>query len=167
MRTQSNKYYKKIMEYVPENRKVLDLGCGCGAPFAGKYFKLLVGVDIFRKRFSMPEYDLVLYHDIRDLEMFQTNSFDVVTIIDVIEHLEKEEGIRLLKEVERIAMEKIIIFTPEKWDNNKSNTENPACWSYGNKYNLHKSLWTRREFYKNGYTIYECQEGQILAIKEL
>jgi len=49
--------------------------------------------------------------DVRKLP-FKQKSFDTVLCMEVIEHLEKEEAIRLIEDMEKIARKKIIITTP-------------------------------------------------------
>ncbi len=152
LRTQNHKGYKYLMTYIPKDSTVLDLACGCGNPFAGIKFPTLIGVDIWKKHFNMPEYDNVLHYDIRKInEIFQEKCFDVVTAFDVIEHLEKEEGFKLIKDAERIARKKVIFFTPKKWDDNKKAVETKHYWSYGNPANYHKSLWKEKDFTDLGY----------------
>jgi ubiquinone/menaquinone biosynthesis C-methylase UbiE len=94
---------------------VLDLGCGqsswlkvCSVPYS-------LGVDIFEpslkesiKRKLHNEY---LLADVRDLE-FKDRTFDAVIAFEVIEHLTKEEGRKLLSSMERWARKKVIISTP-------------------------------------------------------
>ncbi|KKK81089.1 hypothetical protein LCGC14_2816990, partial [marine sediment metagenome] len=81
MRTQNNPHYIHIMGLIPKDATILDLGCGCGNPFKGIKFPLLVGVDIFRKEFDMPEYDVVIFHDAKKIDkLFQEKSFDVEII---------------------------------------------------------------------------------------
>ena len=51
--------------------------------------------------------------DIRNLtDYFKRGQFDACIAIDVIEHLPKEEGLKLMEDMESIAKRKIIIFTP-------------------------------------------------------
>jgi len=166
LRVQDNKNYPPMIALIPPNSTVLDLGCGCGNPFKGKKFPLLVGVDVFRKRFHMPEYDVVLCYDLRKVtNLFYKKSFDVVTAFDVIEHLTREEGFKLIKDAEKIARSKTIFFTPTKWTENKEAVENPKYWSYGNQANYHKSLWVQKDFIEKGYAIKPCQEEYVLAEK--
>lgn len=70
--------------------------------------------------------------------------FSVCFLLDVIEHLTKEDGARLLKQLENIA-DRIVVFTPsgELWMNN------------GDTPNDHRSGWTAKEFDELGY---ECWE---------
>lgn len=43
---------------------------------------------------------------------FPYNSFDTILILDVIEHLEKEEALYLLSKTLNIASEQVVVFTP-------------------------------------------------------
>jgi len=166
-REQHDSNYIQIMSLIPKDKTILDLGCGNGRPFIGTCFPTLIGVDIFKKKFEMPEYNEVWFHDIRKiLELYSQKFFDVITIIDVIEHLEKQDGFKLMEDAEKIARDKIIIFTPKKWTENKEAVENKAYWSYGNKYNYHKSHWTEKDFTDRGYEIIPNRK-YVLAKKEL
>jgi len=164
-RKQINPHYIQIMSLIPKDKTVLDLACGNGLPFFGKKFPSLVGVDIWKKKFDMPEYDEVYIHDIREItKLFPEKSFDVVTAIDTIEHLTKEEGFKLIEDAEKLALNKVIFFTPKKWSENKDSFENPKYWSYGNEHCLHKSHWTEKDFTDRGYEII-LKKAYILAQK--
>jgi len=155
------------MNLIPENSRVLDLGCGSGLPFIGKKVKSLVGVDLFLKNFYMPEYDKVIKYDIKKIdEIVKEGEFDIITMIDVIEHLEKQEGLNLIKKIEKIA-NKIIIFTPNFWRDNKSSIKDPKLWSYKNKYNIHKSLWNGKDFENLGFKIRPCRVDYSIAEKKI
>ena len=168
LRKQDNIGYNHIMDLIPKDMTVLDLACGCGNPFKGIRFKQLVGVDIFKKRFHMPEYDVVIFDNIMNIcKLFDKDTFDVITAIDTIEHLEKKEGYKLMEDMEKIARKKVIIFTPLIWSENKENSEDPNCWVYKNPYNYHKSLWTNEDFISKGYSIKPCQNNYVLAEKEI
>ncbi len=168
MREQTNPHYTIMMKQIPKDNTVLDLGCGCGNPFRDTCFPCLIGIDIFRKHFDMPEYTATLYIDIKKIDKcVYGDEFDVVTAIDVIEHLTKDEGYKLLKDMEAIARNKVMIFTPLKWDKNEEAVKDKNCWAYGNEHNYHKSLWCERDFTKEGYEIVQCQTGYVLAIKNL
>ena len=157
-----------VIDYITKESTVLDLGCGYGEPFIDTNFKLLIGVDAWRI-FDLPEYDLILLYDIKNIgKLIAENSFDVITCIDVIEHLEKEEGFKLIEQMERIARKEIYIFTPLKWSENKASYKDPLHWCYGNKeYNTHRSLWNGEDFVNKGYKLLNCQEGYVLAAKRL
>jgi len=167
LRIQDNKGYKIVTDLIPENSTVLDLGCGCGNPFKGMKYPLLIGLDIFKKEFDMPEYDLVIFQDALKMdELFLDKSFDVVIGLDFIEHLMKDDGFKVIEKAEKLARKKVIFFTPKVWTENKSAVEDSSYWSYGNPYNYHRSYWTDQDFIKRGYKIKPCQ-GFVLAEKEV
>ena len=164
-RKQNNPHYIHIMSLIPKDRTILDLGCGNGQPFIGVNFPVLVGVDVWKKKFDMPEYSDVFIHDIKEInKLFPEKSYDVITCIDTIEHLEKEDGFKLMEDAEKLALNKVIFFTPKKWSENRDSFENPRWWSYRNEHCLHKSLWTEEDFTDRGYEIISNQE-YILAQK--
>jgi hypothetical protein len=71
---------------------------------------------------------------------------EVILCLDIIEHLEKEEGLLLLDYVERIATKVVIVFTPVGW-NPKKHLENANPWQ------AHKSSWCPSEFRERGYKV--------------
>jgi ubiquinone/menaquinone biosynthesis C-methylase UbiE len=68
-------------------------------------------------------YDHVVRFDGRYLP-FQAASFDMVLALEVIEHMEKAEGHKLLNEAKRVCREKVVVSTPllgaRYWYNEKS-----------------------------------------------
>ena len=71
------------------------------------------------------------------------NYVDVALAFDVTEHLSKEDGYKLLYEMERISKYSVIIFTP-----------NGFVWqppSENNEFNAHISGWTPKEFQQLGW----------------
>ena len=146
-----------------DNWDVLSLGCGIGQGELG--FKKVAGVDIWDYSSSFP-YEFIKY-DIRKIrELFLPGSFDLVIGLDIIEHLTREQGLKLIRDSETIARKAVVFYTPIKWGDNK---QDESCWAYGNPYNDHKSLWQPEDF--KGYEIRnpfpaETSEG-FLAIRWL
>jgi hypothetical protein len=136
------KNHPNPMSYLKEHaagKTILDVGCG------PKAYSVLsdhvVTVDAWEK--VRPDY--VINLEVDDLE-FDDDSFQVVLMIDFIEHVSKARGQRLLNQAYRIASERVYVLTPLWWDSNERFTEDPKLWSYGNEFNLHKSLWSREDF---------------------
>lgn len=132
-----------LAEYV--SRKValettiLDLGCGnkgISKQLPGKVTTL----DIF------PKFNPDILWDLTKPLPLKDNSYDVILLLDVIEHVDRESGARLLDEIKRVAKKRIIISTPLYWTPNDEETNNPQSEYYGNKYNLHRSLWNLMDF---------------------
>jgi len=133
---------------------VLDLGCGRRNTFAfvnkkGKRF-FSVGVDIDETGLSQSKragvHNTYIKGDITVVE-FVPKSFDIVLALDVIEHLSKEDGLRLIEKMEMIARSKVIIVTPNGWEHlrgDKLNEHHKCGWEYFELrdlgYNV-KGLW--------------------------
>lgn len=130
---------------------ILDIGCGCGQFKIFRKFNS-IGCDIFSESLEIARknnnYKKFIKIDIRNLT-FTLNSFDAVTCLRVIEHLSKEDGIKLIENMEKIARKKIIIVTPWGYDTSKG-----GHFSKENSYQIHLSGWTPKEFEERGYKTY-------------
>lgn len=102
-----------------KNKKVLDIGCWTGQfeQIACKYTKQIVGIDpgveaIKTAKRLVPKAKFFV-GDALNLK-FKDNSFNTVTIMDVIEHIPKGTEIRCLKEIKRVLKPNgyLIISTP-------------------------------------------------------
>ena len=129
---------------------ILDLGCGRRNIFAGigkarKNF-LSVGVDNDEMRLLEAKrsgiHDSYIQGDFMTME-FAPKSFDIVLAIDVIEHLSKEDGFCLIEKMESIAKSKVIIVTPNGFEQIR-----------GDKLReVHKCGWEIPEFRDRGYNV--------------
>ena len=141
----------QLMNYlhsiIEEGSTLLDLGCGpklYSDPFQPRC-KKIVTVDAWES----VNPDFVADLETVDLEsLLMGEKFDYVLMIDFIEHLDKNAGLRLIESVKKITNKKIILLTPleEIWDDNHKNVNDPALWCYGNNFDIHKSLWSNKDF---------------------
>lgn len=145
-------YYKKLEDELKGMESVLDLGCGSCSPLAKiKKDFFSVGVDIFKP--SIEESKKKAIHDKYKLgdvlkinNYFKKKSFDVVIALDLIEHLKKEEGSKLLEKMEQIAIKKIIILTPNGFYKQDSLEDNA--------HQVHQSGWGVEDFRGKNFHIY-------------
>ncbi len=134
---------------------VLELGCGVhsylskfgngqkGRPYA-------VGVDIYKPSADLAKaagvYDEVFIMDAMNIaDTFSDKSFDCIMAMDFIEHLNKEDGLKLLAVITKIAKKKIILYTP-----NGFLEQGPE---YGNPWQQHLSGWSAQEMSAMGYQV--------------
>lgn len=96
---------------------ILDLGCGKGNPmrFLNRHHRFYsVGLDGFepciRQCQSIGSHDALVPGDMRLLP-FKNKSFDVVVCLQTLEHFSREEGKKLLKDMESIARKQVILTT--------------------------------------------------------
>lgn len=138
---------------LPKVESVLDVACGLS--LKSKYIdaQIRVGVDIHPEYFKHIESDVpytVIKYDVRNLgEIFVPKSFDLVIACDIIEHLEKEDGFKLLRHCESIARIAVIIETPQGYV-----PQNIDILGYGGDYwQTHRSAWLKSDFSKLGYKV--------------
>lgn len=106
-----------------------------------------VGIDIFEpylRESAKKVYDEVILGDVRKIPL-KTKSLDVVLCLNVLEHLEKEEGKRLIGAMEEIARRQIILLVPHGF------IAKPAY--NGNPFQTHKASWSVQELKESGFTV--------------
>jgi hypothetical protein len=129
---------------------LLDLGCGpklYSDPLRNQCSRVLT-VDAW----DWVEPDIVANLETTDLCDIVTDCFDYVLMLDFIEHLDKSAGVALIAQAKKICQRRIYLLTPleEIWTDNHENVNDPNLWCYGNKFDIHKSLWTTADF--SGWT---------------
>ncbi len=139
---------------VAETDVVLDLGCGI-VPM--NYFrpKLHIMVepwkeycDVLRHRHADDKSVIVLKLDaLSALAALHDNSVDSVFLLDVIEHLEKSAGLRVISEIERVTRQQAVVFTPLGFMRQKMHPGEMDAWGLsGGDMQKHKSGWFPKDF---------------------
>lgn len=142
-----------IVNLFEKGSTVLDVACGGGKwghliDISHKSSSFMVGVDVWvpqlvsvsKKRI----YDDVVLCDVRFLPL-RDSCFETVLACEVIEHLDKSEGEVLLKELERVCNNRIIVSTPNiVFDQDEVD---------GNPFQVHKSRWGTRDFRRRGFKV--------------
>ncbi|HWK89786.1 MAG TPA: methyltransferase domain-containing protein [Longimicrobium sp.] len=78
-------------------------------------------------------------------------SVDTAFALDLIEHLEKEDGYALLRELARIARHQVVIFTPLGLYPQHYDEGEPDAWGMdGGHWQTHRSGWTPDDLEKVG-----------------
>lgn len=143
--------------------RVLDIGCGirpqslivpkihiCAEPFS-EYVNILQNCYAGNPRF-------IILHGTADqiLNLLPNRSIDTIFLIDVIEHLEKELGKKIIIECERVARKQIVLFTPIGFMHQESSPDGTDGWGlHGEEWQNHKSGWTPEEF-DDSWHIFAC-----------
>lgn len=104
-----------IAPRVRPSDEVLDLGCGILGPFGGVRLpcKRHLCVDAYQPyldRIGPPAVNGALPDA---LLRFGAGEFDVVLLLDVVEHLDKPDALLVMADAEIIARREVIVFTPD------------------------------------------------------
>jgi hypothetical protein len=93
------------------------------------------------------------------LPLMPDDSVDTVLALDVIEHMEKEEGLRLVQEAKRVARHQVVVFTPLGFFPQSYAPGELDRWHMqGGRLQTHRSGWEPEEF---------GREWQIVACRDL
>lgn len=124
-------------------KSVLDLGCGQNSLIKWVKVAFKTGVDIDKNAGANKIHNKFIRNNICNIKL--PEKFDAVIMLDVIEHLEKKQGRKILAKAEKWANKKVIVFTPNGFLPQKS-----ALYPFQN----HLSGWTINEMKKRGYKVY-------------
>ena len=127
-------------EVKPHWKKGVDLGVGRGEalPILREYTEYLIGVDHAESEIKFAKgYDELTIADIKEYNI--PVDVDVVFLFDVIEHLYRQDGIKLLTRLQ--VMSSVIITTPGRY------------FEEAGRGQRHVSLWTINDFQKLGYNV--------------
>lgn len=133
-------------------KSILDLGCGTGNPMTfinRNHDFICTGVDGFqtylKKSQSTGRYHTLILGDARNLP-FGTNEFDIVMALQVLEHLDREDGEKLVANMERMASKQVIISTDVG--------EHVQGAIDGNNLQVHRYIWSVGELESLGFDVY-------------
>lgn len=144
-------FHAVLRYYLRGSMSVLDVGSGTDSALQYVSVPYKEGIDVYRKSVLISKkkkiHNAYTVGDIRKLHTYyKPKSFDAAISIDVIEHLTPKEGVQLIKNMERVAKETVILLTPNGFYHQDE--------LEGNPYQVHKSGWRSSDFRKLGYTVY-------------
>ena len=131
---------------------VADLGCGRISQLRFLPRNVYTyGVDAFKKDIQCAQklktHNEFIMDDVMHIDShFGKKSIDACVAYDLIEHLTKKDGLRLLKKVESISRKKVIIVTPRGFL--------PQLSEEDGDLQEHLSGWDIDEMKRLGYTVY-------------
>ncbi|MEN9552399.1 MAG: hypothetical protein RI935_776 [Candidatus Parcubacteria bacterium] len=146
-------FHTQVRKSLSDCKTVLDIGCGVYSyrdPDTGEKNFHSTGIDLYQESINESQergiHDVYKKMNALDIDTtFGENAFDAVIALDLLEHLEKEDGHKLLEKMEYVAKKKVIIFTP--------NGFLPQGERYGNPHQEHLSGWTADEMKGLGYKV--------------
>lgn len=159
-----------VMNVIKNNRvrTILDIGIGFGTlafnirnllevhKFQKEKWKYIVdGVDINQDYITPIHrylYDDIILGDIRDVKL---KKYDVILLLEVVEHLPKEDSIRLIKRLKKQCMI-LIISTPYGFMRQGAKNDNP--------HEVHISGWTPDDFTNIGEFMVSIAINEIYAM---
>jgi hypothetical protein len=142
-------YVREMARILSDCRSCLDIGCGAVSPVQWLDFDHTVGLEAHaptleraREARTHSEFRSGRAEEIGTL--FSENQFDCVVALDLLEHLQKEEGLNLIDAMDRIASKRILFFTPNGYLEQES---------HDNDLQEHLSGWDSAEMHHLGFKV--------------
>jgi hypothetical protein len=131
-------------------QSVLDVGCGPSPTLRQLGVSHPVGIDGYKPSVDQAKklntHDEMVHGDVRELDRyFRPKQFDACVALDVIEHLTKTDGIRMMQAMERVAVKKVVFFTPSGFLSQKHTADDDL--------QEHLSGWEPSEMTGQGYKV--------------
>ena len=133
-----------------DSPSVLDVGCGNDSPVQYLGIHDCTGIDGYQPALDAAQkaktHHKFVIGDIRNLtSVFPKKSFDACIALDVIEHLSKEDGFRLIESMESVARKRVIFLTP--------NGFLPQRHQSRGYMQEHLSGWSAKEMTQRGFKV--------------
>lgn len=150
----SRSQWSSIVHEIGNGDTLLDLGCGEGNHLDAFLVETknlhITGIDSHKESLEIAQmknkYNEIICGDIfNELGKLRDNSYDIVIACDLIEHLTRDGGKRLMIEMRRVARKVSIIATPNGFVYQPPKPSNPA--------NEHISGWVKSDFEELDYQI--------------
>ena len=171
--TSKDDFLNIAFSLLKHSNTLLDIGCGI-VPHAYVHHNVYIACEPYteyvkilkknRDELSNAVYldscVIILNEDWESLlEKYENYTVDTVYLIDVIEHLPKDQGRYLLKKTEKMAKKQIVIFTPLEYIEQKTLPGNKDAWGLnGADWQEHKSVWTPSDFDSDEWTFVICKD---------
>lgn len=131
-------------------QRVLDVGCGSSSLLRSLGVPHPVGIEGYAPSVEtarrLNTHDQIIHGDVRELDRhFQPKAFDACVSMDVIEHLHKPDGVKLMQDMESIAVKKVVLFTPSGFL--------PQRHAADDDLQEHLSGWAPSEMAGHGYRV--------------
>lgn len=172
----SSQYYhiSKLMEMIIslDPKSVLDMGSGFGkfGVLCREYLELWDGrqkyefdrridcVEVFQKYITPLHkyvYNNIYNENILDVTPKLDFSYDLILLIDVLEHFEKKDGVLLLKTLLH-NHGCVLVSTPK--------IPTPQQDAFGNVYETHRSAWSKEELASLGFSAFASDDVSLICL---
>ena len=146
-----NKYVLKILPENLDNLKILDVGCGDGS--WGYFIRLnkngcpiITGIDVWKPYLNRVRktriYDDLIHTNATQKLPFQDKHFDYAICISVLPHMNKQDALNVIDEIERVSKQ-TILSTHLGFSSQGEIDDNP--------FQKHLSSWQLQDFHQRGY----------------
>jgi hypothetical protein len=146
--------YRHLIHLLASDCKsVLDVGTGLMHSLEAMPCSIKVGLEVHRPYLESCKLDDAVAVNASAFEierLFVPDAFDLVTLIDVLEHFAQTEALEVLRQVEVVARRRIVLFTPR---GEFPQEGHDAFGLGGEEFQRHRSAWEPEDLLGLGYRV--------------
>lgn len=146
--------YRHLIHLLASDCKsVLDIGTGVMRSLQALPCSTKVGLEVHRPYLESREIGDAVPVNASALEierLFVPNAFDLVTLIDVLEHFAQAEALEVLRQVEVVARRRTVLFTPRGAFPQEGHD---SFGLGGEEFQRHRSTWEPDDLLRLGYRV--------------
>jgi SAM-dependent methyltransferase len=155
-------YFTLYFSGLNKFNSVIDLGCGFGSVLKCFNNKYKLGVEVFEdyieeSRNKNIHHDYILENILSPKITSLLNNFEAIVCFDVLEHLEYQEAVNLVDEIEKSNPKFIAFRTPSTFVHQEE--------YHNNKYQIHKSAIDPEFFKQRGYRVFGVDGPNFMLLK--
>lgn len=129
-----------LKSFILPSDVVLDVGSGDGR-YKNIGAREYYGLDSWEK--ADPHYLI----DLNDYDLPTDKDFDVILLIDILEHIEKPRSKEILRQAIKLAKRAVVVFTPLYFDDNSEAHDDEKGFHYKNGNILHRCMYELKDFH--------------------
>jgi hypothetical protein len=146
--------YRHLIHLLASDCKsVLDVGTGVMRSLQAMPCSTKVGLEVHRPYLESREVGDAVPINASALEierLFVPDAFDLVTLIDVLEHFAQAEALEVLRQVDLVARRRIVLFTPR---GEFPQEGHDSFGLGGEEFQRHRSVWEPGDLLRLGYRV--------------
>lgn len=158
--------YVFALSFAKSNHSILDIGCGYGhgVLLESLYAKKVVGVDVSKDALKVAR-RIKSNYKLKDVSFIEgidrvKNKYDIITAFEIIEHIDKTDGFKLLKKAKASLKHSGILFISTPYIDLRGKT----YWMYHkHEYYGLELYFILKKHFKYVHTYYNTGEGFVIS----
>ena len=142
----NTRFERKLFQLMRSSGSALDIGTGI-RPFDRFTYNPHICIEPhWEYVIVLQDKGFIVIQETALVALSMVGQFDIVLLLDVIEHMEKEEGLLVIEQAKNIGKQ-VVVFTPLGFMAQDCSKDRQDAWGYqGQDWQTHRSGWVPEDF---------------------